>query len=93
MTVYPSADHADFWASYKQARKAGLDQESTRTPMLIEDCFRVLDDLQRICHHGCQLDAHDIGSIQAKLIILRINLNVHFGLNTPQLTDEGGPGT
>jgi hypothetical protein len=39
------------------------------------------------------LDAHDIGSIQAKLIILRINLNVHFGLNTPQLTDEGGPGT
>jgi len=88
MTVYPSVDHADFWASYKQAHKAGLDQESTRTPMLIEDCFRVLDDLQRICHDGCQLDAHDIGSIQAKLIILRINLNVHFRRDTPQLHDR-----
>jgi hypothetical protein len=85
MTVYRSVDEADFWASYKQAKRAAQDQEINRTPMIIEDCFKVLDDLQRICHDGCQLDAHDIGSIQAKLTILRINLNVHFHRDTPQL--------
>lgn len=52
---------------------------------LDRQCFDLLDDLQRICHDGCVLDNAKIGSIQAKLIILRINLNVRHGVNTPQL--------
>jgi hypothetical protein len=54
-------------------------------PLIVKDMFGLVDDLQRICKDGCVLDNNSIGSIQAKLIILRINLNVHHGLNTPQL--------
>jgi hypothetical protein len=54
-------------------------------PLMVQDMFRLIDDLQRICHDGCVLDNASIGSIQAKLIMLRINLNVHHGVNTPQL--------
>lgn len=61
---------------------------------LDRQCFDLLDDLQRICHDGVgTLGPADIGAIQAKLIILRINLNVRHGVNTPQLgLDRPGPG-
>jgi hypothetical protein len=78
MTVYPSADHADFWAAYKQKPAP----KSTPIPLAARDCFALLDDLQRICYPGVSLTNSDIGSIQAKLTILRINLNVLYGLNT-----------
>jgi hypothetical protein len=54
-------------------------------PLIVKDMFRLVDDLQRICKDGCVLDTASIGSIQAKLIMLRINLNVHHGVNTAQL--------
>jgi hypothetical protein len=54
-------------------------------PLIVKDMFKLIDDLQRICKDGCVLDNASIGSIQAKLIMLRINLNVHHGVNTPQL--------
>lgn len=58
-------------------------------PLSIRDSFKILDDLQEICHDGCVLDDAKIGAIQAKLIIIRINLNVHFGVSTEQ---RGRPG-
>ena len=54
-------------------------------PPAIRDAFEVIDDLQRICHDGCVLDDSQIGAIQGKLIILRILLNIHHGVDTPQL--------
>lgn len=80
MTVHPTADHADFWAAYKKHRPAVSD-----LPRDVADCFRLLDDLQRTCHDGCELDDADIGAIQGKLIVLRIILNNHHGVDTPQL--------
>lgn len=80
MTVHPSADQADIWASFKQ--------EPAEAPQVInrgtiqEQCFKLIDDLDRICYHGCVLDNADIGAIQAKLQILRINLNVHWQADT-----------
>ena len=52
-------------------------------PMIVGQAFDLMDDLQRIVNQP--LGPCEIGSVQAKLIILRINLNVHFGVNTPQL--------
>lgn len=53
---------------------------------LDRQCFDLLDDLQRICHDGVgTLGPAEVGAVQAKLIILRINLNVRHGVNTPQL--------
>lgn len=52
-------------------------------PMLVNQCFDLLDGMQRITNHT--MTPAEVGSIQAKLTILRINLNVHFGVNTPQL--------
>lgn len=52
--------------------------------LLVLDTFKLLDDLQEICHDGCTLDDYKIGAIQGKLMILRINLNVHCGLHTEQ---------
>jgi hypothetical protein len=54
---------------------------------IVKDTFRLVDDLQRICHDGCVLDNDTIGSIQAKLIILRICLNIHHGVSTDQIHD------
>lgn len=61
---------------------------------LDRQCFEMLDDLQRICHDGVgTLGPAEVGAIQAKLIILRINLNVRHGVNTPQLgLDRPSPG-
>lgn len=106
MTVYPTADHADFFASFKQPLpelNPALDAEIAsrrikqerfdELPILVKQCFAHLDDLQRITHDGCVLDDADIGAIQAKLIILRINLNVHHGVDTEQLHQrQDGPG-
>jgi hypothetical protein len=102
MTVYPTADHADFFAAYKRpavdpmpelnpAIDHQIHQERCELERLAalahidRQCFELLNDLQRICHHGCSLSNADIGAIQAKLIILRINLNIRHGVNTPQL--------
>lgn len=100
MTVHPTVDHADFFAAYKRPQalpelNPAIDHhrrqyqcEMERLAQLAHldrQCFDLLDDLQRICHHGCNLSNADIGAIQAKLIILRINLNVRHGVNTPQL--------
>lgn len=89
MTVHPTVDHADFFAAYKRPQALPEHQcELERLAQLAHldrQCFDLLDDLQRICHHGCSLSNADIGAIQAKLIILRINLNVRHGVNTPQL--------
>jgi hypothetical protein len=52
-------------------------------PMIVGQAFDLMDDLQRIVKQP--MGPCEIGSVQAKLIILRINLNVHFGVNTPQL--------
>jgi len=53
----------------------------------------MLDDLQQLTYSGCVLDNDQIGSIQAKLMILRINLNVQYRVNTPQLHERrSGPG-
>jgi hypothetical protein len=51
--------------------------------MIVGQAFDLMDDLQRIVNQP--MGPCEIGSVQAKLIILRINLNVHFGVNTPQL--------
>jgi hypothetical protein len=56
-------------------------------PRIVRDTFSLVDDLQRICHDGCVLDNDAIGSIQAKLIILRICLNIHHGVSTDQIHD------
>jgi hypothetical protein len=56
-------------------------------PRIVRDTFKLVDDLQRICHDGCALDNDAIGSIQAKLIILRICLNIHHGVSTDQIHD------
>lgn len=89
MTVHPSADHADIWASFKHGAHGNT--TSTQTAPVIDrdplspikrQCFDLLDDLDRICYHGCVLDNADIGAIQAKLQILRINLNVHWQADT-----------
>jgi hypothetical protein len=52
-------------------------------PMIVGQAFDLLDDMQRITNKT--MTPEEVGSVQAKLIILRINLNVHFGVNTPQL--------
>ena len=52
-------------------------------PLLVNQCFDLLDDMQRITNKT--MTPEEVGSVQAKLIILRINLNVHFGVNTQQL--------
>lgn len=100
MTVHPTVDHADFFAAYKRPQalpelNPAVDHQIRQQQCELErlaqlahldrQCFDLLDDLQRICHHGCSLSNADISSIQAKLIILRINLNVRHGVNTPQL--------
>lgn len=77
MTVYSSADQADVWASFKQ--------NPTPVPKLgfiQQQCFDLIDDLDRICYHGCVLDNTDIGTIQAKLQVLRIHLNVLWQADT-----------
>ena len=86
MTVHPTVDHADVWAAHKQP-KADQDpmEQLGQLSLLDRQCFQLLDDLQIICHRGCNLDSAAIGSIQAKLIILRINLNIRHGIDTPQL--------
>jgi hypothetical protein len=56
-------------------------------PRIVRDTFKLVDDLQRICHDGCVLDNESIGSIQAKLILLRICLNIHHGVSTDQIHD------
>ena len=58
-----------------------------KLPRIVGDTFKLVDDLQRICHDGCVLDNESIGSIQAKLIILRICLNIHHGVSTDQIHD------
>jgi hypothetical protein len=106
MTVYPSVDHADFFASHKwplpelnPAIDAELAAQRRRKeawsalPLMVKDSFRLLDDLQRITHNGCVLDDADIGAIQAKLIFLRICLNIQNGVDTKQLHQrQDGPG-
>jgi hypothetical protein len=52
-------------------------------PMIVGQAFDLLDDMQQITNKT--MTPEEVGSVQAKLIILRINLNVHFGVNTPQL--------
>lgn len=52
-------------------------------PMIVGQAFDLMDDLQRIVNQP--MGPCEIGTVQAKLIILRINLNVHFGVNNPQL--------
>ena len=52
-------------------------------PMIVGQAFDLLDDMQRITNKT--MTPEEVGSVQAKLTILRINLNVHFGVNTPQL--------
>jgi len=52
-------------------------------PMIVGHVFDLLDDMQRIANKT--MTPEEVGSIRAKLTILRINLNVHFGVNTPQL--------
>jgi hypothetical protein len=84
MTTYPTADHADMWAAYKQPKA----ETTAGLSYIVRDMFRLLDDLQRITYDGCDLDNADIGAIQAKLSILRINLNVHHGVHTEQLHDR-----
>jgi hypothetical protein len=107
MTVHSSADAANLWNSptFKERMKAYATLEHEihcskvnrekmlALPLMVKDCFRLLDDLQRICHSGCKLDDADIGSIQAKLILLRINLNVHHGVSTEQLGQSKEAGT
>jgi len=90
MIVHASPDEADFWADYKHQCAAYKDAKTKLLsyPLLVQQMFTLLDDLQQITHNGCVLDAATIGSIQAKLIILRIDLNVHFGVNTPQLHER-----
>lgn len=98
MSVYPSVESADVFASHKPSatplpelnprldhviaehrhQQASIEQ----LPHLAKSSFELLDDLQRICYSGCTLDDESIGSIQAKLIILRINLNVLFKVHT-----------
>jgi hypothetical protein len=85
MTVYPSADHADFWAAFKGKPEERPTTANDLPSFVARDCFKLLDDLQRICYHGCSLTNAEIGAIQAKLIVLRINLNAIHGVNTPQL--------
>jgi hypothetical protein len=110
MTVYPSVDHADFFASHKwplpelnpaidaelAAELAAQRQRKeawSALPLMVKDSFRLLDDLQRITHDGCALDDADIGAIQAKLILLRICLNIQNGVDTEQITQrQDGPG-
>lgn len=111
MTVYPTADHADFFAAYKRSAVDPLPELSPAIDHQIHQercelerlaalahldrqCFDLLDDLQRICHDGVgTLGPAEVGAVQAKLIILRINLNVRHGVNTPQLgLDRPSPG-
>lgn len=108
MTVYPSADHADIWASFKHG--AHDNTTSTQTAPVIDrgplspierQCFDLIDDLDRICYQGCVLYNADIGTIQAKLQILRLNLNAQLATDTqhkqarsPQSApDPTGPAT
>jgi hypothetical protein len=98
VTVYPSVDAADFWADFKRPlpeidpvydrpviEARVLNEQLDKLPLLDRQCFELLDDLQRIAHLGCELTPEDIGLIRAKLIFLRINLNIPHGVNTPQL--------
>lgn len=88
MTVYASADSADVFASHKVRETVAPTARLTRLselPLIDRQCFTLLDDLQQICHNGVSLSNADIGAIQAKLIILRVNLNIRHNVNTPHL--------
>jgi hypothetical protein len=98
MTVYRSVDEADVWASFKrplpetnpsidhELAEARVQREKLdKLSLMDRQCFELLDDLQRLTPPGCVLGDAEIGSIQAKLSILRINLNIRHGVNTPQL--------
>lgn len=97
MTVHKDADHANMLKNQgvidRLADKQALDQSialravtrrrMAELPLLVNQCFDLLDGMQRITNHT--MTPAEVGSIQAKMTILRINLNVHFGVNTPQL--------
>jgi hypothetical protein len=87
MTVYKDADHANMLNNQdvvdRLTKKAATRRRLAELPLLANQCFDLLDDMQRITNKT--MTPEEVGSIRAKLTILRINLNVHFGVNTPQL--------
>jgi hypothetical protein len=90
MTVHPSIDDADFFRDYKQPKQEPLVPE-TELPMLVSQMFAGLDDLEDLLHHPdlrSPDNAHIVGSLMGKAIIMRINLNVFFNTKTKHYSER-----
>jgi hypothetical protein len=93
MTVYQSTDEADFFKDYKQPKQQPLVPES-ELPMLVSQMFAGLDDLEDLLHHPdlrSPDNAHIVGSLMGKAIIMRINLNVFFNTKTKHYSERHQP--
>jgi hypothetical protein len=90
MTVYRSAHDADV---FKHLKKHNQQQVVNKAdlPLMIQQVFTLLDDMEDILHYPelrSPENAHIIGSLLGKAILMRINLNVSYNVNTPHYSER-----